>query len=209
MKLHVLPASPRAFKVLAVANHLGLAYETCIVDLSKGEQRLPGFTALNPNQRMPVLEDDGFVLWESNAIIQYLASKRPESGLFPGEAHANAEVSRWLFWDMAHWDAACAILIFERVVKKLFSIGEADPAEIAKGNERFHRAAAVLDGLLKGHEYVTLDRLTLADFALGAALNMAQHAQMPLAPYAQIRRWYAGLSELPAWRKSDVHRTPG
>jgi glutathione S-transferase len=202
MKLYVFPPSPRAFKVLSVANHLGLAFETHIVDLSKGQHLTPEFAALNPNKRMPVLEDDGFVLWESNAIIQYLASKKPESGLFPSDPRQRADVSRWQFWDCAHWDAACAILIFERAVKKLFGRGEPDPLEVAKGIERFHRAAAVLDAQLRGHKYVTGDRLTLADFALGASLNMAQIAEFPLQPYSEIRRWHAELSELPAWKKS-------
>jgi glutathione S-transferase len=169
-------------------------------------QRQPDFTSLTPNQRMPVLEEDGFVLWESNAIIQYLASKRPDAGLMPGDARASADVNRWLFWDAAHWDSACAILIFERAVKKLLNLGAPDPVEIAKGDERFHRAASVLDGQLTGKNFVTLNRLTLADFALGAALNLAVPAQLPLEKYSEIRRWYANLADLPAWRKSDVNR---
>jgi glutathione S-transferase len=73
MKLYVFPPSPRAMKVIALAEHLQLEHEVRLVDLTKGDQMKPEFTALNPNQRMPVLEDDGFVLWESNAILQYLA----------------------------------------------------------------------------------------------------------------------------------------
>jgi len=202
MKLYVFPPSPRAFRVLAVANHLGLRYETHIVDLSKGEQLTPEYGALNPNKRIPALEDDGFVLWESNAIIQYLASKKPESGLYPADPRKQADISRWLFWDAAHWDSSCAILIFERVVKKIFNRGQPDEVEIAKGIERFHRAAAVLDAQLRGHKYVTGTNLTVADFALGASVNLAQMAEFPLQPYAEIRRWHAELSELPAWKKS-------
>ena len=67
MKLHVAPPSPRAFKVLAVARHLELDFELCPVDLLNGAHLQPEFAALNPNKKMPVLEDDGFVLWESNA----------------------------------------------------------------------------------------------------------------------------------------------
>ena len=68
---------------MALANHLGLDCEIRVVNLFKGEQHQPGFAALNPNERMPVLEDDSFVLWESNAILQYLAAKKPGSGLWP------------------------------------------------------------------------------------------------------------------------------
>ncbi|TMA80748.1 MAG: glutathione S-transferase family protein, partial [Deltaproteobacteria bacterium] len=67
MTLHVFPPSPRATKVLALARHLELEPEIRIVDLFNGGQSTTEFAALNPNKRMPVLEDDGFVLWESNA----------------------------------------------------------------------------------------------------------------------------------------------
>ena len=200
--LHAFPPSPRAFKVIALAAHLQLDYKLHIVDLTKGDQNNAEFAALNPNKRMPVLEEDGFVLWESNAILQYLASKRAESGLLPTDARARADVTRWQCWDLAHWDPACAQIIFERLVKKLLNIGEPDSAEIAKGEQRFHSGATVLDGHLKGRRYVTGDTLTVADFSLGAPLTLAAPAQLPLEPYKEIRRWYAELCELPAWRKS-------
>jgi len=97
IKLHVAPPSPRAFKVLAVARHLGLDFELCPVDLLNGAHLRPEVAALNPNRRMPVLEDDGFVLWESNAITQYLASRKPERGLLPTDPRKCADVSRWQF----------------------------------------------------------------------------------------------------------------
>ena len=202
LNLYVFPPSPRAFKVIALAAHLGIDYEKRIVDLTKGEQRRPEFTALNPNQRMPVMEEDGFVLWESNAILQYLADKKPASGLLPADPRGRADVTRWQCWDLANWDPACAIMIFERLVKKLLHIGDPDPVEIARGEERFHRVAAVLDAHLKGREYITGDKLTVADFSIGAPLNLAAPAQLPVSGYAEIRRWHANLSELPAWRQS-------
>ena len=86
----------------------------------------PEFVALNPNKRMPVLEDDGFVLWESNAILHYLASKKPESGLWPTDVKRQADVLRWLSWEAAHWTPACTPMAFERVVKKLSGQGDPD-----------------------------------------------------------------------------------
>ena len=202
IKLHVFPLSPRAFKVTAVAEHLGIPYETKLVDLGQGAQKTPEFSKLNPNQRMPVMEDGDFVLWESGAIMQYLALKNPEAGLLSLEPRRLADVTRWQCWDLAHWEAACAIFIFENAVKALFKIGDPDPVEIAKGEERFHRAAGVLNGHLKGKRHVADSRLTIADFALGASLNMTGLAKIPVAGYPEINRWYADLSALPAWRKS-------
>src|SRR5437588_6251264 len=82
-ELYVFPPSPRAFKVMAIANHLGIEPTLHMLDIVKGEQRSPHYVALNPNMRMPTLRDGDYVLWESNAIMQYLAAKRPESRLLP------------------------------------------------------------------------------------------------------------------------------
>jgi len=106
IELYVFPPSPHAFKVMAVASHLDIDYALHMVDLRKGEQKAPHYAALNPNMRMPTLKDGDYVLWESNAIAQYLALKRPESGLLPKDERARLEVTRWQFWELAHWDPA-------------------------------------------------------------------------------------------------------
>jgi glutathione S-transferase len=204
MKLHVAPPSPRAFKALAVARHLGLDFELCPVDLLNGEHLRPEFAALNPNKKMPVLEDDGFVLWESNAICQYLASKKPEGGLLPSDPRRRADVSRWQFWENAHWDPACSTLIFERLLRKLFGQGEPIQAQIEKGEQDVRRYGEVLNAWLAKRPFLCGDQLTLADFSVGAWLNYAQPAGYPIDEFREIRRWYAGLMELPAWRESIV-----
>lgn len=202
MRLHVFPPSPRATKVIALAHHLGLDCELRVVHLFKGEQNAPEFVALNPNKRMPVLEDDGFVLWESNAILQYLASKKPESRLWPSDAKGQADVLRWLSWEAAHWTPACTPMAFERVVKKLAGLGDPNLEEIAKGENAFHQFAAVLNGHLKGRKWLLGNALTIADFAVGAPLAVAEPAQYPLATYAEINRWYGALAALPGWKKA-------
>jgi len=202
LKIHYFPPSPRAFKVLALAHHLELAFEPRVIDLFKGEQKLPEFAALNPNMLMPVIEEDGFVLWEANAILQYLASKDPSRTLLPEQPRARADVSRWQFWDLAHWEPALATMIFEHVVKKLAGLGEPDLARTADAEKRFHRFAAVLEGQLRGRRFVAGERLTVADFALAPALNLAEPARIPLGDYPEIRRWHADLMELPAWRRT-------
>ena len=204
IKLHVAPPSPRAFKVLAVARHLGLDFELCPVDLVNGDQLRPEFTRLNPNQKMPVLEDDGFVLWESNAIAQYLAAKSPEAGLLPSDSRARADVMRWQFWDSAHWDPACSTLVFEHLVKKIFGQGDPNPSQVEKGEAEVRRFGGVLNGSLKGRRFLCGDRLSVADFAVGAWLNYAQLARYPIGDFREINRWYAELMELPAWRESLV-----
>ncbi len=203
IEIYALPPSPRAFKAIAVANHLGIPFTLRRIDLLKGEQKTPEYTALNPNQLMPTLKDGDYVLWESNAIMQYLAGRKPQAGLLPSEERGRLDVTRWQFWDLAHWDPPIETLLLENFIKPSFlGVTERDEPALAKSTERFHRAAAVLDRQLKGKAYVTGETLTLADFALGAPLHYATPGRFPLEPYAEIRRWHAGLMALPAWQKT-------
>src|ERR1700745_1047692 len=141
-ELYVFPPSPRAFKVMAIANHLGIEPTLHVLDLIKGEQKSPQYAAINPNMRMPTLRDGDFVLWESNAIAQYLAAKKAESGLLPSDERERLDVNRWQFWESAHWDPACAIFIYENVLKpRILRLGEPDMTAVEKGKELFGRAA--------------------------------------------------------------------
>jgi glutathione S-transferase len=209
IEIYAVPPSPRAFKVIAVANHLGLNITVRVLDFFKSEHKTPEYAALNPNMLMPTLRDGDYVLWESNAIMQYLAGKKPESGLLPSDEHGRLDVTRWQFWDLAHWDPAVAILLVEKFVKpKILGVSDIDQAAIARGTEMFDRAARVLDGQLKGRNYVVGDALTLADFAIGAPLNYAGEGCYPLEPYGEIRRWHAGLMALPAWQATMTQSAP-
>ena len=119
MKLYGFPPSPNTWKVRAVAAHLGLRLEFEFIDLTKGQSRTAEYLALNPTGRTPVLVDGDFTLWESNAIMQYLASRAPNA-LWPNEARSRADIMRWQSWQLAHWGKeGCEPLLFERLVKKI------------------------------------------------------------------------------------------
>ena len=205
MKLHVAPPSPRAIKVVALKNNLGLDYEIRVLDFARGDHTTPEYAALNPNKLMPVLEDEGFVLWESNAILQYLAAKEPECGLWPSDAKRQADVLLWMSWESAHWAPnGRSILIKENLLKRIFGGGEPDPAEIARGQNEFHRFGGVLDGYLKGRKWLTGNDLTIADYSVGAWMAVSQVAQYPVAKYTEINRWYSALSSQPGWKEAVV-----
>jgi len=201
MRLYFFPPSSRALGVVALKNHLGFDCELTPIDLARGDQRVPGYVALNPNRKIPTLEDDGFVLWESNAILFYLASKRPEPRLWPTDLRAQADVLRWLAWESAHWDAeSCGMVTFEKNSRRVLGLGPPDPAFIARGEENFARFAAVLDDHLEGKSWVVGERLTIADFSIGALVPTAIHVGLPIGRFREICRWYESLSVLPAWR---------
>src|SRR5258707_343080 len=146
MKLHTFVGSPNSHKVEAVIRHLGLEVDIHHHDPLAGDLRRPEYLALNPNGKVPVLEDGGFVLSESNAIMQYLADKASDSSLFPRDPQLRADVARWQFWELAHFNGAFRVLVIETVIKPLFKRGptnqaldeaaQADSAGFAPGLEQ-------------------------------------------------------------------------
>jgi glutathione S-transferase len=199
MKLYGFPPSPNTWKVRALASYLKVPLELEFIDLSKGAQHAPSYLALNPSGRTPTLVDGDFRLWESNAILQYLASKSG-STLWPNDARTRADISRWQFWQLAHWGAeACQPLTFQRLVKKFMNLGPADEAAIAKGTECFNKEAKMLDAHLAKQKYLAGDGLTIADFAAAAPLFYAKQAEMPLGAYAHVRGWFERVAALPCW----------
>lgn len=206
--IHAFPLSPRGFKALVVAEHLGADYEYVFCDLFKGAQHQPSFVALNPNKKMPVLEDGDLKLWESNAIIQYLAEQRPDGGLTPSNPGERADVSRWMFWESTTWDPAFVILLWENMVKGVVRGEGPDAAEVAKGMDKFNAAASILNEHLAKRKYVCGDRLTLADFSLASSLSAMAQAKVSLDPYPNIARWHAELEALPAWARVRAMQAP-
>ena len=201
IRLYLFPPSTRVLAIVALKNHLALDCEINPIDLGRGDQLTPEYVALNPNRKMPSLKDDEFVLWESNAILFYLAAQRPDSGLWPSDLKSQADVLRWLAWESAHWDAeSCGMVAFEKASKAVLGLGAADPAFIVRGEQNFIRFATVLDDHLKGRSWLIGNRPTIADFSIGAFVPSAARLGLPLARFAEVCRWYDGLAALPSWR---------
>jgi glutathione S-transferase len=174
MKLYLFPRSARALAAVALNHHLGLDCELQPIDLGRGDQLTPEYLALNLNKKMPTLEDDGFVLWESNAILFYMAAKRPNCGLWPSDLQGQADVLRWLTWESAHWDAeSCGMVAYEKTSKAVLGLGSPDPTFIERGEQNFVRFAAVLNSSLSGKAWLVGERLTIADFSIGALVPTA------------------------------------
>jgi glutathione S-transferase len=201
MKLYFHPLSGNSRRVLLVATHLDVPLERVVVDLTKGEQREAPHLQRNPNGRVPVLDDDGFVLWESRAIMQYLAENTPGQTLLPADPRGRAEVNRWMYWCAAHMAPANTVLVLENFVKA--RLGQTpDPAEIARGEKLVAQCAPVLDAHLAGRTWVAADRLTLADFSLASSFALAGPARLPIAEFANLRAWLGRVQELDAWQRT-------
>ena len=202
MKLYGFPPSPNTWKVRAVAAHLGVPLDVEFVDLTKGASHSPEYLAINPTGRTPALVDGEFKLWESVAIMQYIASQKPNS-LWPDNTRARADIARWQSWQLAHWSKeGCEPLLFQRLVKQPLKLGPPDEAVVAKGVECFNKEAAVLDAHLAKQPYLVGKEATLADFSVAAPLFYADRANLPVAPFARVRDWFGRISALPCWRET-------
>ncbi len=204
MRLYHHPFSPNARRVVMTALHLGLPIELVSVDLAKGEQRQPHFLAMNPSGKVPVLEDGGFHLSESHAIMQYLADKTPRQTLYPPDLRARAEVNQWMFWSAQHFQPATSILVWERVVKGLLGLGAPDPLEERRGEQLVAEFAEILDEHLSGGAWLCGSRLTLADLAVAAPLGYTEPARLPVTQLASLQAWLMRVQQLEAWKKTAM-----
>jgi glutathione S-transferase len=188
MKLYQYPLSPNCQKVVALAHEVGIPLETVRVDIFKGEARAAALLAKNPNGRVPVLEDGDFILWESTAMLGYLAAKAGRADLAPSAPREHADVERWLAWYGAHFGPAMRKIAFERVAKKLGGLGAPDEAIVQQGLAEFAVVAQVLDRALAGREYLC-GELTIADFCFAPHIALTDSCGIDLQPYPHVYAW--------------------
>lgn len=202
MRLYHHPLAFNARRAVMAALELGVPVEFIVVDLKNGEQRQPPFLQLNPNHRVPVLQDGEFLLWESHAIMQYLAELTPGQRLYPSAPQPRADVNRWLFWSAYHFSPAVRDLYFERVIKSLLGRGAPDRGVIERAELQMRELAAVLDQHLVQRLWLSGTTLTLADLAIAAPLGVWAAAQLPIGECPGLRAWLERMQALESWRRS-------
>lgn len=202
MKLHIVHGSPNCRKALAVVHHLKLAVDIVPMNFMSGDLAAPQYLSLNPNGMVPCLEDGEFKLWESNAIMQYLATAVPGNSLFPDDRRIRADINRWQCWETTHFNKATGTIIWENFVKPHFNMGTPDVNIINTATQELHRFAPVLDQHLGGRPFVCGDQPTLADYSIACMLMYREAGKLPLAEYANINRWLHRVEALPGWAAS-------
>jgi glutathione S-transferase len=198
IKLYDSKVSPYARKVRLVAAELDLPLEKISLDFQKGEPQRPEYLALNPNGKVPTIDDDGFVLWESMAILKYLAGKK--AGLLPSDARGAAQADQWMCWWGNHPEPAIDLLIYELALKPFFGKPGNDASIIQEARDRLQRYLPVLDKQLEGKDYV-LGKLSIVDFAIAPTLELSQRRMnVDLGKYPAITAWLARLQTKPYWK---------
>jgi glutathione S-transferase len=203
MKLYYHPVSPNGRRALITLRQLELTAEEVIIDFQRGDLTSPEYQKLNPNQKLPTLVDGDFVLWESNAIMQYLASKKPEAGLLPRDERGRADVTRWQCWNMTHFAPAVGTFNWQNLLKKVMGAGEPEPAKLVEAEKELTRFGGVLEQHLAQRAFLCGDKLTIADLSIACTLMFRVPARVPLEPFPHVRRFMESIEALPTWKSTQ------
>lgn len=190
-------ARTRAFRAIWIAKELGLPFEHVPVEIGAAGARKPDYLAINPNGRLPAIDDGGFVLWESLAITLYLAKKHSTGHLYPATLEGEAKAWQWSLWAVQEVDRGVNIWSLHAV--------RLPPAE--RDRERREEALRVLeapfrvlDGALAGSGYLLGRQFTVADLNVAAVISRA--IDMELASTPHLQAWLRRCLERPAAREA-------
>jgi glutathione S-transferase len=191
MKLYDLEVSGNCYRVRLLLSLLGLEHELVTVNLMKGEHREPWFLKLNPRGQVPTLDDDGTVVWDSMAILVYLARKYGGEQWLPLDAKAMAEVIQWL---AVMENETLYGLSRARLICKLKFPGNLEDAQ-ALGR----KGLDVMEQRLAAHQWLALDRLTIADIGCFPYVALAPEGEIALDAYPNVRGWIGRIKSSPGF----------
>jgi glutathione S-transferase len=201
MHLYTSPISPAGKRASICAIETGAPVDVKLINFQKGEQLAPEYVARNPMGKVPTLTDGDFTLWESPAILCYLAQKG-DSALWPRELQPQTDMLRWMFFCASHIDPYFTTFVVERFIKARMGQPE-DSALIADAQRSLARFVPVLEAQLGKTQYVT-GSFGLADIALGCTLELAPLVRFDLSAYPNVRAWLARLQQRDSWRKCSA-----
>jgi glutathione S-transferase len=191
MKLYDMELSGNCYKIRLFCALLGLSYETVPVDLLKGEHKTAAFLALNPRGQVPVLDDAGTLVWDSMAILVYLAKKHGDEQWLPTEPAPLARVMQWLavseneiLYGLAR---ARAVVRFNR------------PWDLPACQELGRSGLAILEAHLQRNLWLAADLPTLADIACYPYVALAPEGGVPLDGFPSVEKWIARMQALPGY----------
>ena len=186
--------SGNCYKIKLMLNLLGIEYQWVAVDILNGETQTPEFLAKNPNGKIPVLElEDGTCLWESNAILNFLADG---SAYLPSEPRLRTQVLQWQFFEQYSHEPCIAVA---RFIQFYLGLPEERLAEYHAMQKAGYRALAVMEQQLKRTPFLVGETFSIADIALYAYTHVAYQGGFDLAPYPAIQQWLGRVAEHPGY----------
>ncbi len=199
-------ASINVRKVLWCCDELNLPFRR--EDWGSGFQptQVPEFLALNPNALVPVIDDDGFILWESNSIIRYLANRYGNDGFYPRHPQARARTDQWMDWQATNLNNAWSYAFLSLVRN---SPAHQDPQQLAASVAGWNKHIGILEQQLQATgAYVAGDRFTLADIPVGLSVNRWFATPLERPDYPAVSAYFQRLREHPGFIRHGDNGTP-
>lgn len=206
MKLYTTTLSANGRKALAVARHLAVPVDEISINVYAGEGQDGKYRSLNPWGKVPSFVDGDFVLWESNAILLYLAEQYADYRLSSKDGKNRADILRWLFWEAAHWQPALSRVISARVSQLLF------PDTHTEQERQFDPDwddldlvdnLRVLESVLSEKIFLSGTELSIADFSVAGMTTYFHAVAFPFHRYPAISAWYERMMLVPAWVSTE------
>jgi len=187
MRLYTFTVTPNNRKVEAFVRHFDLPVELHHVSFKDRETESPEYRAINPMGKVPALVDGDFRLWESNAILTYLATMFPQTRALPSDPKGRADADRWLHWQSCHLMPAMGAL---KVAEE-------------KDTSKLDPLLKILDGQLAGREFV-LGAMSVVDFAIAAYLMTKMGRQLDYSAVPNVAAWLQRMGELKGFVATNV-----
>jgi glutathione S-transferase len=185
-------------KVMWALGELGLPHERIDVGGSFGKNREPAYLAMNPNGLVPTLEEDGFLLWESNSIVRYLAAKYGVGTLEPADFQARAQASSWMDWQLTV--AAPALTpVFWGLIRT--PADKRDHAAIEAGKVKTLAAMKILDAQLAKTSFVAGDTLSMGDIPVALMAYRFRRLMPERSGLDHLERWFTAIEQRPAFKE--------
>jgi glutathione S-transferase len=200
LKVYGVPQS-RAARTLWMVEECGVPYEHVATSFGT-DTKSDAYKAINPNQRIPAIDDDGVIVWESMAINLYLA-KKYGGDLAPKNAAEEAHATQWSFWVMTEIEKPLLNALFARTGMMGMT---KDEAVAAKYFDEIRKPLGVLNDHLAKHEFVLGNRFTVADLNVACVLNWASAGRFSLAEWPKVEAWLAKCAGRPAAKKARAIR---
>jgi glutathione S-transferase len=193
MKFYGAKASGNAYKVRILLELLRVPHDKVLLDFAKREQKSPEFLRLNPRGEVPVIEDDGVVIWDSGACLVYLARKFGGEQWLPTTPAAMAAVMQWMSL------AASEVQFGLQYARRGLVQGRWTAGTLDQGHAIARVALTAIEQRLEKHDWLALDRPTIADVACYPYLETAPESGIALEAYPHIIQWLARCKVLPGW----------
>jgi glutathione S-transferase len=207
LQVYGTPFSTPVNKVRYVANYLKIPFEFHSMNLGAGDQRKDEFLKVNPYGKVPAIDDDGFTLGESNAIIRYLANK-VQSSIYPTDLKQRALVDQWIDYASMHVMLALSRIMYNTYFYKITGV-ELDERSLQDGRNFIAMYLPVVEKQLSNNTFIAGSEFTLADIVLLAALDTCELSNVDLTSFTHISTWRNKLMKQSFYTDCHVSFTDG